>query len=140
MLQVEIKINPTTIVKVDGDSTRELVERVAHLQEIFAYDKCGICGSPVRYVHRVAQGFHFYEVKCKDARRCGAALKLGQPKATPDWLFPSKKAEDGSWLPNDGWIIYQKGQNNAPDPHQQQTRNAPTDNQYQQQDTGGYEA
>jgi len=128
MLQVEIKINASTIIKVDGDSTRDLVERVAHLQEIFCYDKCGVCGNPVHFVHRVAQGFHFYEVRCRDSRRCGAALKLGQPKQTPDWLFASKKDDSGNWKPNDGWTIYQKGQN-----EQSQSQRAPTDDQYQQQ-------
>jgi hypothetical protein len=135
MLKVQIKISPTTIIEVDGENTRELVTRVAHLQEIFSFSKCGLCGGPVRYVTRTAQNFVFYEVKCTDIRRCGAALKLGQPKANPDWLFPSRKDQNGNWLPNDGWTIYQKGQN-----EQSQAQHAPTDDQYQQQDGPQYEA
>ena len=128
MLHVEIKISPTTIIKCEAETTRELVAQVAHLSEVFQFSKCGICGAPVRYVTRTAQSFTFYEVKCTDTRRCGAALKLGQPKANPDWLFPSRKDQNGNWLPNDGWTIFQKGQN-----EQSQAQRAPTDDQYQQQ-------
>ena len=52
MLHVEIKISPTTIIKCEAETTRELVAQVAHLSEVFQFSKCGICGAPVTAQHR----------------------------------------------------------------------------------------
>jgi hypothetical protein len=133
-MKVQIKISPSTIVEVEAANTRDLVAQVAHVQEVFGYSKCGVCGAGIRYVVRQAQGYTFYEIRCVDRQRCGARLSLGQPKASPEWLFPSRKAKDGSWLPNDGWTIW-KGSD-----EQSQAQHAPTDDQYQQQDGPQYEA
>jgi hypothetical protein len=127
-MKVQIKLNETTIIEAEADSTRELLTKISELQQVFSYNKCGLCGHRVRFVHSEAQGFHFFECRCTDTRRCGARLRFGQPKQEPDRLFPQlKDAKTGTWKPNDGWEIYRPGQAN--DQHQ----HGPSDDQYQQQ-------
>lgn len=106
-MKVQIKINPATILEVDGETPLDVFTKLAQLEEVFSIDRCGLCGSPVHHVAREASGFMFYELRCQNIKKdCGAALRFGQPKEGKGILFVQKKDKQGQWKPNGGWEIY----------------------------------
>jgi hypothetical protein len=96
-------------IKVDGQTPKEVFERLAVAQEIFdGDDKCGCCGKTnirfrVRHVSKGSKTFDYFEIACQD---CYARLQFGQSTDTVS-LFPKRKDEAGNWLPNHGWSKYQ---------------------------------
>jgi hypothetical protein len=110
-LEVQYKsANGRLFIKVDGNTQKEVFEKLAAAIEVFeAADKCGCCGSTIRpRVRHVAKGnktFDYYEMACQEPR-CHARLAFGQSTDTVS-LFPKRKNETGEWLPNGGWSKYQ---------------------------------
>lgn len=67
----------------------------------FSMQKCGACGSAdVSPEHRKVKGYDFYACACN---ACGCKLKFGITKEDHA-LFPKRKADNGEWLPNGGWV------------------------------------
>ena len=100
-MKVQMKVGSKVIVEAEGDSPKQVFERVAALAGIFgAAGKCGCCGCPeiVPQV-RQPQGFTYYELVCLNPD-CGATLTFGQNKEGGG-LFP--KRERGQ----NGWEVYQ---------------------------------
>ena len=92
-------------VELEGDTQKEIFSQLAKFQEIFGETQCGKCGSTnLRFVVRVVDDNEYYEIRCLD---CGAKLSFGLNKKGGG-LFPKKKAEDGSWLPDKGWMKYNR--------------------------------
>ena len=107
--------------EVEGESPKALFKKLAVVQEIFDSDKeCGCChGTDIRFRARQVDDYEFFEIACGD---CFARLQFGQAKKGGG-LFPKRKAEDGSWLPNRGWAKWEKpGSKSEP-----VTQDAPTD-------------
>jgi hypothetical protein len=93
-------------VKFDGQSIKDLVEKVAEFQEIFEEDTCGSCKSDnVKFGCRTVDDNKYYEVVCKD---CGCKLSFGQHKKG-NGIFPKRKAEDGTYSKTNGWHKYVPG-------------------------------
>ena len=96
--------NGRLLFEVLGETTKDLFAGVANLQEVFdAEESCGCCNqTDIRYSHRTVDDYQFYELVC---RACGAQFQFGQKKKGGA-LFPKRKAEDGSYLPNGGWAKF----------------------------------
>lgn len=90
------------------DNPRELFEKLASFQEVFGIDRCGKCGSTnLQYVVRTDDDDNkYYELRCRD---CGAKFRFGCTKKG-NGLFPKRKAADGSYLPDNGWVKWDKDQ------------------------------
>lgn len=90
---------------------KQIFEKVAQYQEVFGprSTKCGKCGSEnvvfrVRTVEKDRKTYNYYEAVCTD---CGARLSFGVHQ-TGDTLFPKRKDDAGNWLPNNGWVKFNK--------------------------------
>lgn len=99
--------------EAEADKVKELWKKLALVQSIFdAASACGVCGKQeIRYNHRVARGFDYFELVCCDPE-CNARLSFGQHKEGGT-LFPKRKDENGNHLDYDGWARY--------NPHQEST-------------------
>ena len=93
------------LIKVDGNTQKEVFEKLASAQEVFdSEDKCGVCGKTnirfrVRHVAKGSQAFDYFELLCHD---CNARLAFGQSTDKIS-LFPKRKDQENNWLPNRGW-------------------------------------
>ncbi len=64
------------IVEDEADSTTDFFKKVTFYHSLPQI--CGNCGgTSIVFDHRIAQGFQFYEIKCRD---CNHALRFGQYK------------------------------------------------------------
>lgn len=94
------KIGDKLEFELEGAGQKEIFKELAIIQEIFAEEKCGLCGSTnLRFVVRNVDGNDYYELRCND---CGAILAFGQHKKGGT-LFPKRKDDEGNWLQNKGW-------------------------------------
>lgn len=77
------------VFEFDAQGTKDALQQVAHVQEVFEQEKCGHCGKRnFRYVHRMVGEDHYYEIQCKD---CFFKLGLGQPKKDSGNLYPRRR-------------------------------------------------
>ena len=89
-------------------TTGDITDQLSKLGNVFGADNnCGMCESPeIRWVvqeNTSAKGtFTFHEKRCQ----CGARLRYGVRQADGE-LFPRKKDQNGSYIPNGGWEKYQ---------------------------------
>lgn len=92
--------------EAEADSPKALWKKLSLVQGIFdVAGACGICGKgDIRYNHRVAKGFDFYELVCSEPQ-CGGRLSMGQNKEGGG-LFAKRKDENGNWMDYDGWHKY----------------------------------
>ena len=102
------------LVKVEGETAKDLFENMAMAYEVFNETACGLCGSTnIRPVHRVADKYHFYEYHCQEPG-CWARLSLGQLNDNNGALFPVRKLMEngkpsfklGDYGPHKGWTKY----------------------------------
>lgn len=97
-------------IRVEGVSMTAVFKEMARLQEVFMIKECGKCGGDkVKLVVRSAldkkgKSHDYHEMRCQNSH-CRARLAFG---VTDDGLFPKRKAEDGSYLSNDGWVVWNK--------------------------------
>ena len=84
---------------------REIFKQIAVTQEVFEVEtECGCCHSKeIRLRVRTVDKHDFYEVACG---ACGARFEFGQHKNGRS-LFPKRRAEDGTPLPNRGWARWE---------------------------------
>ena len=107
-MKVQIKVNPTTIVEVEGKNIKEVMEALAEAEEVFAVSKCGLCGKEgVRHQVRHVDKWVYYELACTNSD-CRAKFSFGQTKEGK--LFPQRKTKDGDWKPNGGWERYERAE------------------------------
>lgn len=92
--------------EVQGETTKAIFEEIAAVQEIFETEQaCRICHTQnIRFQVRKVEDFTYYELVCQEMG-CRARFQFGQAKKGGG-LFPKRKAEDGSYLPNNGWSKY----------------------------------
>lgn len=116
-------INPLFSIEGEGDSQRAVFSQIAELVEVFSVDTCGLCQShDLVPLVREAQGYTFFEMKCKN---CGGRLAYGQSKDMKT-LYPrrsynkkspevlAKKVAAGDKLPNGGWFAWNSSEANTP--------------------------
>lgn len=99
-MKVQLKVGAKAVVEAEGESIKQVFERVAALAGVFACaDKCGACGgSDIIPQVREPQGYTYFELQCLG---CGARLQFGQNKEGGG-LFP--KRDKGK----NGWDVYQR--------------------------------
>ena len=92
--------NGSLILKVEGETQKDIFRELARAQETFeAESECGICKSTqIRYRVRTVDENEYFELQCC---ACGARFEFGQHKKGGS-LFPKRRGENGP-LPNKGW-------------------------------------
>lgn len=123
--------------EIEGESVKDVFERVSAVQEIFeAESTCGCCeGNDIRFLARQVDDYKFYELACMSVG-CRARFAFGQMKKGGA-LYPRRKDEDGNWLPNRGWSKFvPKGEAvaNGPVAAPQQAKPAPIKQEAAKQD------
>ena len=113
-MEMQVKLPNGTFIKLYGDSDTDLFESWAHVHEIFAEEKCALCGcTKLRPVVRVnADDDKFYELHCQ-GEGCYARLTYGQNKKG-DTLFPRRKLtkdgkpdlSEGEFGKHQGWTKF----------------------------------
>ena len=109
--------------KFSGEQ-KEIFAQIAEFQDVFNNTECGLCGGDqIRFVVRGAktkQGkdVEYYEIRCVD-RGCRARLSFGQSLDLKT-IFPKRKDDEGGYLPNNGWTVYQSPTEAAPPPPRRQ--------------------
>lgn len=100
------------IVKVSGDTPKDLFSEMAMAYEVFGETNCGLCHSTnIRPKHRQVEKYHYYEYECQD---CRAKLQMGQLQDNSGGLFPVRKLmpngkphfRDGDYGEHEGWTRY----------------------------------
>jgi hypothetical protein len=104
------------VFAIDYTNDQDLWEKIGHLDEVYSNQKCGKCGNEdVKFVKREStkgnKTFKYYELWCSDRQKCKAKLAFGIHNTDDKTLFPKRKTKDGSYLENDGWVSYDKGEN-----------------------------
>jgi hypothetical protein len=100
IMKILYKANDKLQFELEGAGQKEVFKELATIQEIFSEDKCGLCNkTSIKYTCRNVEGNDYYELRCND---CGAVLSFGQHKKGGT-LFPKRKDDDGTYLPNKGW-------------------------------------
>ena len=94
---------------LEVSNQKDLIRTVSSLEEVLGNTTCGKCKSEdTRFVTRkTGEGkktYEFFEVKCN---ACGSRLSFGCHQEG-ETLFPKRRDEDGNWLPDSGWVKYQK--------------------------------
>jgi hypothetical protein len=102
--------NHRLTIELDVTTGKQAFELVAAIQELFEEGYCGCCKSDrIRCDVREFDGNSYYKIVCMD---CNAQIDLGQHKNGKGLFI--KRTKDGKVLPNSGWYVWQK-------PQQQQT-------------------
>ena len=97
--------NGRITTEIEGESQKDIFEKVNLFQEIFEELQCGKCGSDdVRFVVRNVDDNLYYELRCKS---CNARLNFGVHKKGGG-LFPKRKDGEGNWLPDGGWVKWNR--------------------------------
>jgi hypothetical protein len=93
-----------------GDTHKDVFAQIADLEEVFGIQKCGKCQCPdFRFIVRTVDDNDYYEFHCKNPK-CKAKLAFGQNKKGGG-LFPKRKDKDDKWLPDGGWLRWDKEKN-----------------------------
>ena len=103
-MKVKYKVGDKLEFELEGSGQKEIFKELALIQEIFAEEKCELCGNNLRFIVRSVEGNDYYELRCSD---CGAILSFGQHKKGGT-LFPKRKDDEGNYLPNRGWHKWNK--------------------------------
>jgi len=121
-MKIQVKVAPRVFVEATGDSHTAIFEQAAALQEVFGtFSFCKRCrGEDLRFVVRTDQAKHtYYELHCQKPE-CRARLAFGQNDGEKKGsLYPRRKETEkqsvmkgkvkaGEYLPNDGWIRWNK--------------------------------
>jgi hypothetical protein len=99
-------------ITVTGEKMTDVFRQLADLQEVFGIDSCGKCGNAdIRYITRIAKDkkgkdHEYFEMRCND-RSCRARLTFGK-NLEGGGIFPHRKDDAGEWLPDNGWIRWDK--------------------------------
>lgn len=113
MIEVTRKFG-NTIIKVQGESQKEIWTQLSELGELFGDKECALCKSDdllprVREVVDGKKTHQYYELQCNV---CRAKLCFGQ-HSEGGTLFPKRKLKDGqpnqeegTYGPHKGWHKY----------------------------------
>lgn len=99
-MKANYKVNDRLEFEVEAGGQKEMFKELATLQEIFGEEECQLCNKKnIRFVVRTVDDNDYFELRCGD---CGAILSFGQHKKGGT-LFPKRKDDSGTYLPNKGW-------------------------------------
>jgi len=118
-MKVQIRVAPRVFVEATGETHIAVFEQMEGLQEVFScFNKCGKCQSEnLKFVKRTQDKHTYYELHC---RKCYARLSFGQNdgdktgsiyprrKETKKQSVMGGKLEPNDYLPDDGWIRWNK--------------------------------
>lgn len=108
-MKVTYKASDKLQFELEGSGQKEIFKELALIQEIFSEDKCGLCNKQsLKFVVRNVEGNDYYELRCND---CAGILAFGQHKKGGT-LFPKRKDDEGTMLPNKGWHKWNKDNQN----------------------------
>ena len=97
-------------IQVSGDTMKDVFTQLADLQEVFGITQCGKCeNDDLQYTVRTVDDNDYYELRCKNLS-CRARLSFGVNKKGGG-LFPKRKDKDDKWLPDGGWMKWDKDKN-----------------------------
>jgi hypothetical protein len=97
-------------ITVSGDTMKDVFAQMADLQEVFGISACGKCDTPEpQYTVRTVDDNDYYELRCIN-QACRARLSFGVNKKGGG-LFPKRKDKDDNWLPDNGWMKWDKKAN-----------------------------
>jgi hypothetical protein len=104
-LRFDLAVSRSLTIHAEAQSTLELFESLAAVQECFAVGSCGACLSEriefrVRQAKKDNRAFTVREIVCLN---CGAVLDFGTTKDGK--IFPHRRDKDGRDLPGRGWIV-----------------------------------
>lgn len=103
-------------ISEEVDSEVALFKFLSSMQEMFSHSVCERNGSVSEHVKcRVRKDDdenEYFEFYCyKGDKDClGAVKRFGQNKKGGG-LFPKNKDKDGNWLPNNGWVKWNRDTN-----------------------------
>lgn len=109
-MKAQFKVGQNLLLEVDVATQKELFAEMAKHQEVFNNTTCGGCKSPhtrfvVRHVTSGKKTYDYYEMHCE---KCHARLAFGVHNGEEGTLFPKRKDDKGEYLPNGGWVKYNK--------------------------------
>lgn len=125
MLKASVHVNQKLTINVEAEDEVAFFKAIARAQELFCFDKCGVCGNPdVSFRCRLDKDENeWLEIVCNDIS-CRAKLPFSQTKKTSE-IYPKtrwnhlsetqQKQRSGEqeyadkhsgFLPNNGWFIY----------------------------------
>jgi hypothetical protein len=94
-------------IEASGDQVKEVFRELAILEEVFGHNQCRKCnGTSLRFVVRNVDENDFYELRCNN-NNCRAVLRFGANKKGGG-LFPKIKGDDDKYLPDGGWLKWNK--------------------------------
>ena len=112
-MKVVQSVGPFTF-EVEGESVKELFEKLSHLHDAFNVGACPTDSGPsynVKPTKRTVADpqnpkkvYDYYEWTCMDNY---ARLSMGQ-NSDGIGLFPKRKDADGQRLENNGWVRFKK--------------------------------
>lgn len=107
MIRVQFHVGDSMSVTVQGHDPKSTFEELSVAMETFGQGcMCEACGSKQTVpVTRVVSQYTLHEWRCTE---CWSTLKLSSTASSPNNLFPARK-KDGEWLPNKGWVKWEKG-------------------------------
>lgn len=97
-------------VEFDAANHKDAWGKLSGLNEVFFNRQCGKCNAPnARFTIRKASDgkkeYDYHELRCW---KCGAKKAFGVLDDGSDCLFPKIKDKDGNYLPDNGWVKYNK--------------------------------
>ena len=98
-------------IGVEADKMTDAFKDLSSLEEVFGISSCGKCGGEglTHVVRKDTEENEYYELRCTN-RDCRAKLAFGVHKKGGG-IFPKRKDKDDKWLPDGGWMKWDKTQN-----------------------------
>ena len=127
MYKANVKVNTNLEVEVSAEDEAGLFKEIARAQELYAFNKCGVCGNEnINFRCRIDRDENeWMEICCMDLT-CRAKLPFGTtkkggqiyPKTRWNHLSETQQQQRAAdedyaekhngYLPNGGWFIYKK--------------------------------
>lgn len=86
-MELQIKLNPSTTIKIDAEDSKELIQQGAFWQSLPT--ECPTCKASIHFSYRAPGNFQYYGLKCnnpKQSHECNfGQLKSGGFFYKDDW-------------------------------------------------------